>query len=59
MRKNKTGTKVYGSFSDSFYYAIVENTYHINKKNEERVHNYKSKQRKIRKALKNKLNSNK
>ena len=59
MRKKKTGTKVYSSFSDSFYYGIVEGTYAINKKNEERVHNYKSKQRKIRKALKNKLNSNK
>ena len=55
----RTGTKVYSSFSDSFYYGIVEGTYAINKKNEERVHNYKSKQRKIRKALKNKLNSNK
>lgn len=59
MRKNKTGTKVYSSFSDSFYYGIVEGTYAINKKNEERVHKYNQKKKKIRKALKNKLNSNK
>lgn len=59
MRKNKTGTKVYSSFSDSFYYGIVEGTYAINKKNEERVHKYNQKKKRIRKALKNKLNSNK
>lgn len=56
MRKNKTNTKVYGSFSDSFYYGIVEGTYTINKKNEERVYKYRAKLK--RKAKRKKQASN-
>lgn len=59
MRKNKTGTKVYGSFSDSFYYDIIEGTYYINKKNEERVYKYRSKLKKKRKAQRKKQAFNK
>lgn len=59
MRKNKTGTKVYGSFSDSFYYDITEGTYYINKKNEERVYKYNHKMKKKRKAQKKNESSNK
>ena len=58
MRKNKTNTKVYGSFSDSFYYGITEGTYAINKKNEERVYKYRAKLKKKRKAKRKKQASN-
>lgn len=47
--------KVRGTYSDSFYYDVVEGIYSINKKNEERVYKYRSKLKKKRKAQRNRL----
>lgn len=50
--------KVRGTYSDSFYYDVVEGIYSINKKNEERVYKYNHRLKKKRKAQRKKQASN-